>query len=80
MADDVEQENHNDQDPPKVVADFGGRRRIFERRLKQRIIAHKERRSIRNRRSGFDRRGALTQSGDTDIVEKRTTFSAITTK
>jgi len=74
MADDLEQESETEQTPPRVLADFGGRRKIFERRIKQRAIDHKERRSINDRRSGFDRRGALSQSNDDDMTEKRSDF------
>ena len=73
MTDDLEQDSENDQPLPRVLADFGGRRKIFERRMKQRAIAHKERRSKDNRRSGFDRRSALSQNND-EAPEKRSDF------
>lgn len=47
----------------RVIADFGGRRRILDRRRTQEPIHHTERRCGKERRSGFDRRGALTQTG-----------------
>ena len=60
----------------RVTADFGGRRRILDRRRKQEPIHHTERRSGKERRTGFDRRGALTQIG---IIksEKRHNFNRI---
>ena len=73
MANEIERDDETAQSLPKVLADFGGRRKIFERRLKQRFIAHKERRAKRNRRSGFDRRGALTQNDNNIILDKRST-------
>jgi hypothetical protein len=57
----------------RVIADFGGRRRILDRRIKQETISHSERRCGKERRSGFDRRGALTQVG-TIKSEKRHEF------
>jgi hypothetical protein len=48
--------------PPRVVADFGGRRKIFERRLRQIRIEHADRRSGYDRRSGFDRRGTFGEN------------------
>jgi hypothetical protein len=48
--------------PPRVVADFGGRRKIFERRLRQIPIEHPDRRSGHDRRSGFDRRGTFEEN------------------
>lgn len=48
--------------PPRVVADFGGRRKIFERRLRQIPIEHADRRSGHDRRSGFDRRGTFEEN------------------
>jgi hypothetical protein len=61
---------------PRVIADFGGRRRILDRRRKQEPIHHTERRCGTERRSGFDRRGALTQIG---IIksDKRHKFNTI---
>jgi hypothetical protein len=73
MADELEQDSEIDQTPPRVLADFGGRRKIFDRRMKNRIIARNERRSENDRRSGFDRRGALSQNNE-DAVEKRSDF------
>jgi hypothetical protein len=48
--------------PLRVVADFGGRRKIFERRLRQIPIEHTDRRSGYDRRSGFDRRGTFGEN------------------
>lgn len=78
MADEIDQAGEAGQVPPRVLADFGGRRKIFERRMRQNAITHRERRSDSDRRSGFDRRGALTQSDEDDIIEKRTEFPEIT--
>jgi hypothetical protein len=61
---------------PRVIADFGGRRRILDRRSKQETIHHVERRCGKERRSGFDRRGALTQTGKKK-TEKRHEFNEI---
>ena len=61
---------------PRVIADFGGRRRILDRRSKQETIHHTERRCGKERRSGFDRRGALTQIG-IKKSEKRHEFNKI---
>ena len=74
MTEKLEQDNAIDQPPARVLADFGGRRKIYERRMRQRAIARKERRSGNDRRSGFDRRGALSQNND-DADEKRTDFT-----
>lgn len=60
----------NKQKLPRVISDFGGRRKIFERRLRPTVDERKERRSGEDRRSGFDRRGTLSQSNETDD-EKR---------
>jgi len=73
MADELEQNCEIDQTPPRVLADFGGRRKIFDRRMKYRNIARNERRTDNDRRSGFDRRGALSQNND-DAAEKRSDF------
>jgi len=55
---------------PRVVADFGGRRQIFDRRVQPSNPPHFNRRSGEDRRTGFDRRGTLNQTSE-DIVEKR---------
>lgn len=60
----------------RVIADFGGRRKILDRRSKQETIHHVERRCGKERRSGFDRRGALTQIG-IKKSEKRHEFNKI---
>ncbi len=70
MADKPEQDTEPEPAPPRVLADFGGRRKIFDRRMKQHPISHKDRRSKKDRRSGFDRRGAMSQN-DADGAEKR---------
>ena len=74
MADKPKEKIQSDPIPPRVVADFGGRRKVFERRLKPCEIDHRERRSRYDRRSGFDRRGALSQN-DVNGTEKRTDFA-----
>lgn len=61
---------------PRVIADFGGRRRILDRRSRQEPLHHAERRCGKERRSGFDRRGALTQIG-IKKSEKRHEFDKI---
>ncbi len=55
---------------PRVLADFGGRRKVFERRLKQAAINLLERRSGKDRRSGFDRRSTQNQNCE-DLPGKR---------
>ena len=73
MADDTELSTEVEQAPApaRVLADFGGRRKIFDRRMKQHPIAHNDRRSGRDRRSGFDRRSALNNEGE-DVTANRT--------
>lgn len=58
MADPSDPDNtpNQSQSPPRALADFGGRRKIFERRLRRARIDHPDRRSDADRRSGFDRR------------------------
>ena len=65
--------------PPRVLADFGGRRKTFERRLKRKPIGQNDRRDDQNRRSGFDRRGVFPQDPIEKTVEKRKANSALTT-
>ena len=60
--------------PSKVIADFGGRRRIFDRRLRQIPISHAERRSGCDRRSGFDRRSATGQKGALTLQRRKNDF------
>ena len=55
---------------PRVLADFGGRRKILDRRMNPFGLPPMERRSGIERRSGFDRRGALSQK-DEILIEKR---------
>lgn len=61
MADHSKTDNETDPVRTQVIADFGGRRRILDRRSKVHKIHHPERRCGKDRRSGFDRRGVLTQ-------------------
>ena len=61
--------------PSKVIADFGGRRKIFDRRLRQIPIAHAERRSGGDRRSGFDRRSATGQKGELTFKRRNDDFT-----
>jgi hypothetical protein len=75
MTDNAKTENETEPDRPRVIADFGGRRKVLDRRSMLNEIQHPdpERRSGKDRRSGFDRRGVLTQ--DIDIkTEKRHEF------
>jgi hypothetical protein len=60
----------NGQSPPRTIADFGGRRKIFDRRLHQAPIDHPDRRSGKDHRSGFDRR-SLSDKQTENITEKR---------
>ena len=64
--------------PPRVTADFGGRRKILDRRRCKTATRKPERRTGKDRRSGFDRRGALTQNGDKKI-DKRHDFNSLET-
>lgn len=60
---------------PRVLADFGGRRKTFERRLKRKLIRYRDRRSDQDRRSGFDRRGVFPQNPVESNPEKRKNIS-----
>jgi hypothetical protein len=73
MADKPDKDPPQQSEPPRVLADFGGRRRIFDRRIQARPIDHPERRSGKDRRSGFDRRAALNQTEEFE-PEKRKAF------
>jgi len=64
------QDSQSTPSPPRTIADYGGRRKIFERRLKKAPADQKERRSGEDRRSGFDRRSATENKNDND-GEKR---------
>lgn len=64
--------------PPSVLADFGGRRKTYERRLKRKSIGHHNRRDDQDRRSGFDRRGVFPQDTAEDNLEKRKADSVST--
>jgi hypothetical protein len=61
MTDKTQLETDLEQAPTRVLADFGGRRRIFDRRMRPRAIFHQNRRRRMDRRSGFDRRSAFSQ-------------------
>jgi len=54
-----------DTEPPRVIADYGGRRKLLDRRKNQIPIDHPDRRSGKERRSGFDRRSVFN-----DRIEK----------
>ncbi len=58
MTDDTKIADRCEPIIPRVVADFGGRRKIFERRLRRTVDNRSDRRSDKDRRSGFDRRSA----------------------
>ncbi len=58
---------------PRVIADFGGRRKLLDRRLEPLPADQRERRSGKERRSGFDRRAALNQSNETDRDQRHPT-------
>jgi len=73
MTDKPVQKKSSTHNTPRVLADFGGRRKIFDRRLKQIHIDKHERRAVKDRRSGFDRRETLNQSADT-VPENRQDF------
>jgi len=77
MTDKTERIRNADQALARVSADFGGRRKILDRRIKQVAIAHNDRRSNSDRRSGFDRRSAVSQY-DKDLPEKRAAFRPYT--
>lgn len=70
-------QDETNQDPPvtapRVIADYGGRRKVFERRLKQSDLSDADRRSGSDRRSGFDRRRALSDQA-ANLTEKRNDF------
>ena len=56
---------------PRVLADFGGRRKILDRRMNPFGLPPLERRSGAERRSGFDRRGALSQKDEIKALIQR---------
>jgi hypothetical protein len=58
------------QSPPRTTADFGGRRKIFERRMHRAPFDHPDRRSGKDPRSGFDRRN-LSDDQTEDSPERR---------
>ena len=60
---------YNDKQMVGVI-DFGGRRRVMDRRSFTYIRHIPERRSGHNRRSGFDRR-SITRKPDQEITEQR---------
>lgn len=57
--------------PPRIIADYGGRRRLLDRRLNHSDTNEKERRSGKERRCGFDRRSALNQSIDIEHDQRK---------
>jgi len=60
MIEDESNDTHEEESgKPRVIADYGGRRKILDRRTTQIPIEHPERRSGKERRSGFDRRSAF---------------------
>ena len=73
MAKKPDQNSKAEHDLTRVIADFGGRRKILDRRRNQTPNKGRERRSGEDRRSGFDRRGAMTQNSD-NKPEKRKDF------
>lgn len=68
----MQDESNQDQPdaPPRVTADYGGRRKGFERRLKKGDPGDADRRSGKDRRSGFDRRSACNDKSG-NFSEKR---------
>ncbi len=69
----------NESTSVKTLVDFGGRRKIFDRRHFFRHMnnpARKpfERRSWEKRRSGFDRRSILKNSREWPRIERRLLF------
>jgi hypothetical protein len=63
--------------PPRVLGDYGGRRRIFERRIDLSVFNPLERRSSKDRRSGFDRRSTLMASINETENRKGFHFNAV---
>jgi hypothetical protein len=61
--------------PPRVLGDFGGRRKIFERRIDLSVFNPLDRRSSEDRRSGFDRRSTLM--APINETEKRKSFHSL---
>jgi len=64
---------------PRVLADFGGRRKTYDRRHKRKSIGHHDRRDDHDRRSGFDRRGVFPPDPTEENLEKRKADSVSTT-
>lgn len=62
---------------PRVLADYGGRRKIFDRRIDFSRPNLLERRFLADRRSGFDRRSSNTPPKSPH--EKRKNFSHYST-
>ena len=58
---------------PRVTADYGGRRKIFDRRSDLLPAGRTDRRSGNDRRSGFDRRSALAEPNAVIINAERRT-------
>ena len=63
--------------PPRIIADFGGRRRLLDRRLTPSGTRLNERRSGKDRRCGFDRRSALNQDIEIDPEKRQPTDTKI---
>ncbi len=60
MIEDESKDTHEEEDgKPRVIADYGGRRKVLDRRTTHIPIEHSDRRSGKERRSGFDRRSAF---------------------
>lgn len=61
LEDENSDKSEDEEDTPRVTADYGGRRKILDRRKSQIPIDHPDRRSGKERRSGFDRRSAFNE-------------------
>lgn len=57
----------------RITADFGGRRKLLDRRLRPTGDNDPNRRSGKERRCGFDRRSALNQTTEYSDAERRST-------
>ena len=55
----------------RILADFGGRRKLFDRRLPPNAGTIKERRSGGDRRSGFDRRSTAADGKAEELDRRR---------
>jgi len=72
MQDEIKQDPP--PEPPRVIADYGGRRKVFDRRIKPCEPDDADRRSGQDRRSGFDRRSACHDQSQ-KRVETRNDFN-----